>query len=215
MEHDEAMRLHAAERYVARELSPEDKDAFEEHFFDCPKCAEEVRLEMTFAANLRAALSEPAPAPSLPSLWRKWREWFQTHPALAFSFAGNLAWAAAFAFILLPGARDGARPQFIPAYFAPGPAHGADDVHEVPPGNTFYQVRFLPSPNSPSYSYEVLSADGQRESSGSLPAPAGQEEYLYLQIPVKSLPGGIHILEVRAGHAGGETVSRSKFQTSR
>ncbi len=119
MEHDEAMRLHAAERYVARELSPEDKDAFEEHYFDCHTCAEEVRLEMTFAANLRAALNEPLPA---PSLWRKLREWFQTHPALAFSFAGNLACAAAFVFILLPGTRDGARPQFISAYFAPGSA---------------------------------------------------------------------------------------------
>jgi hypothetical protein len=212
MEHDEAMRLHAAERYVARELSPEEKDAFEEHYFDCPTCAEEVRLEMTFAANLRAALSEPLPA---PSLWRKWREWFQTHPALAFSFAGNLAWAAAFAFILLPGARDVPRPQFVPAYFAPGSARGADDVHEVPRGNAYYQVRFLPSPNSPSYSYEIANADGQRESSGSLPPPASQEEYLYLQVPVKSLPGGIHILEVHAGQAGGETVSRSKFQTSR
>jgi len=58
MEHEEAIRLHAAERYVARELSPTEQDAFEDHFFDCAECAEDVRFEVTFAANLRAVLSQ-------------------------------------------------------------------------------------------------------------------------------------------------------------
>jgi len=56
MAHDEAIRSQAAERYVAGELAPAERDAFEEHFFDCPECAEEVRWELVFAANARALL---------------------------------------------------------------------------------------------------------------------------------------------------------------
>jgi hypothetical protein len=221
MEHDEAIRSHAAERYLARELSPEDHAAFEEHFFDCPECAEEVRFEATFAANVRAVMREPAraaqpmPASPQPSLWMRWRDWWRLRPALAVSYAGNLVLAAGLAVVLLTGTRQADQPRFSQVYFAPGPAHGVEDVHSLAAGDTYYIVRFLaPNQKSPSYYYEILDAAGQRESSGSLPAPAGQEENLYLQIPVKGLPGGTHTLEVRAGQQGGEVVSRSRFKTS-
>ena len=49
MEHHEAVRSRAAERYVARELPPAERDAFEQHFFDCPECAQEVQFEQAFA----------------------------------------------------------------------------------------------------------------------------------------------------------------------
>lgn len=219
MEHEEAIRSQAAERYVAHELSPEEEGAFEKHFFDCPECAEDVRFELTFAANVRSVLREPAPEPKLAptqlSLWHRGRQWFRQRPALAFSFAANVVWAAGFAFVLLTGARDLARPQFAQAYFAPGTARGAEDVHSLTAGDTWYMVRFLPSPDIRSYSYEILGGDGRREASGSLQAPAGNEEYLYLQVPVKRLPGGVHTLQVYAGGPRGEIVSRSRFHTSR
>ena len=61
MEHDWATRLVAAERYLLGELSDAERDQFEEHFFDCPACAEEVRAGAIFEANARAvfALSGP------------------------------------------------------------------------------------------------------------------------------------------------------------
>src|SRR5579862_9461649 len=99
MEHDDAIRLHAAERYVARELSADEQDAFEEHFFDCPECAESVRFELTFRANMREVLGEappgaqgdvqPAPALLQPAARAKWRDRFLRAPVLTFSFATN------------------------------------------------------------------------------------------------------------------------------
>jgi hypothetical protein len=43
MEHAEAVQTNATERYLLGELSAADTDAFEEHYFDCMTCAEDVR----------------------------------------------------------------------------------------------------------------------------------------------------------------------------
>ena len=93
MEHEEAVSSLAAERYVAHELSPAEQLAFEEHFFDCPKCADEVRFEMTFAANVRAVLREQRmrhrPHRAGPVGYAVCGSLRPT-PALGFSFAANL-----------------------------------------------------------------------------------------------------------------------------
>ena len=54
MTHDEADQSKAAERYVLDEMTPPERDAFEEHYFGCPACAADVRDAMTIAAMLRA-----------------------------------------------------------------------------------------------------------------------------------------------------------------
>lgn len=55
MDHSEALRTRAAERYLLNELAGEEKCAFEEHYFSCLECAEEVRCGATLAENLRQA----------------------------------------------------------------------------------------------------------------------------------------------------------------
>jgi len=218
MDHQDAIRSRAAERYVARELSAEEENAFEEHFFDCPRCAEDVRFELTFAANTRAAartLAEEAPL-RLPKsgFFAGARAWLRLRPALAFSFAANLILAAALGYSLLRSAYHPAPARFISLYFAPGPTHGAGDVHIIPPGGTSYLVRFLaPAAKSTSYSYELLDADGRHESGASLSSPAGEDESLCFELPLAGLPAGIHTLVVRSG-PNGDIVSWSKFRTS-
>jgi len=218
MEHDEAIRSQAAERYAAHELSPAEQDAFEEHFFDCRVCADDVRFELAFTANARAVFREQRaqqqPAPARARFWEKWRDGLRLRPAFALSFAANFVLAAGFGYVLLTGTHESAPPRFIQPYFAPGPAKGAGDVHAVPAGETWYEVRFpAASAASQSYSYEILDAAGKRESSRSLPAPAAGDGYLDLQVPVRSLPAGIHTLVVRA--PGGDIVSWSRFRTIR
>ena len=209
MEHDEAIRLHAAQRYATHELSPAEHEAFEAHTFDCKECADNVRIELSFAANVRAA-------EITVGSWVKWRERLRARPAEAFSFAANLAMAAGLGFVLLTGAHQSTGPRFAqPYYFAPGPAKGAGDIHIIPAGETIYKVRF-PAPGAArqTYFYEISDADGQRESSGTLEAPASADGSLYLDVPLRSLGGGVHTLAVRLG-ADGEIVSWSRFQTAR
>src|SRR5713226_6939319 len=54
MDHEIAVRLQAAERYLLDEFSPEERREFEEHFFGCRECAEEVRAASIFSANTKA-----------------------------------------------------------------------------------------------------------------------------------------------------------------
>lgn len=53
MDHNEAVRLQAAEKYLLGELPREQHAAFEEHFFDCSVCAEEMKATAAFMEGAR------------------------------------------------------------------------------------------------------------------------------------------------------------------
>jgi hypothetical protein len=59
MDHDDAIRISASERYLLGTLDEAEREAFEEHYFDCIECADEVR---SAAAILAAAGALPEPA---------------------------------------------------------------------------------------------------------------------------------------------------------
>src|SRR5258708_7394502 len=52
-EHRAAVESMAAERYILGEMEPAERDAFEEHFFDCAECSSDVRDESKIAAGVR------------------------------------------------------------------------------------------------------------------------------------------------------------------
>ncbi len=76
MDHSEAVNQMAAEKYLLGELPPDVRDAFEEHFFDCPECAFDIRTGMEFMneakvqlpslAASEAPLTKSMPASSQP-----------------------------------------------------------------------------------------------------------------------------------------------------
>ncbi len=56
MDHNEALRRHAVEKYVLGELPPSLRDEFEEHLFECQECAQDVKAAAEFVDNVRAVL---------------------------------------------------------------------------------------------------------------------------------------------------------------
>jgi len=60
MDHNEALQLQAAEKYVLGELPPPLRDEFEEHFFECQECAQDVIAAAEFVDNVRAVLRAAA-----------------------------------------------------------------------------------------------------------------------------------------------------------
>ena len=58
MEHEPATQLMPTERYLLGELTDVERDQFEDHFFDCPACAEDVRQGVIFMANARAVFAD-------------------------------------------------------------------------------------------------------------------------------------------------------------
>ena len=94
MDHDEAVRQKATERYLLGELHPELKDQFEEHLFDCQDCALDVCAAAMFVEQSKAILSEPtvmlpqrAAAPAPRAGWLTWLRPAFAVPALALLLA--------------------------------------------------------------------------------------------------------------------------------
>jgi hypothetical protein len=91
MEHHEAVETMAAERYLLGELTPELRDAYEDHLFGCVECAADIKLgaafidhakdilpglSMTAAAELPASPRQPvkvvAPEANAKRNWFAW-----------------------------------------------------------------------------------------------------------------------------------------------
>jgi hypothetical protein len=63
MDHNEAMRLQAAEKYVLGKLPREQHAEYEEHYFDCSACAEEIKATVAFMEGARQVVREEALEP--------------------------------------------------------------------------------------------------------------------------------------------------------
>src|ERR1700744_3052327 len=53
MNHDQAIREQAVERYLLGELTGEGREQFEDHFFDCEICAADLKSGALFVDALR------------------------------------------------------------------------------------------------------------------------------------------------------------------
>jgi hypothetical protein len=83
MDHNQAVRLQAAEKYVLGSLPKEQHAEYEEHYFDCSACAEEIQATVAFMESarqvvLREKAMEPvgaerlAPAAPTTDGWFAW-----------------------------------------------------------------------------------------------------------------------------------------------
>lgn len=85
MDHREATRIMASEKYLLNELSQAEVEAFEEHLFECQDCALDVRSGSLFLerskVELANASSLPAPFPPLARERSAWFSWLR--PAFA------------------------------------------------------------------------------------------------------------------------------------
>jgi hypothetical protein len=89
MDHNEAVRLQAAEKYVLGEFPQNLREEYEEHFFDCAECAVDVKAIAAFADTTRevlrreeAASTEKSAAPAGGG-WLAWFRPIVAVPALA------------------------------------------------------------------------------------------------------------------------------------
>src|SRR5271168_754866 len=86
MNHNEATQLGAAEKYVLRELADEQREAFEDHFFNCRECNADVKEAMIFADTAREVFDEPEQSKlskvEPQSSAAGWFDWFRRFAAV-------------------------------------------------------------------------------------------------------------------------------------
>ena len=204
MDHDTAIRIQAAERYVLEEFPPEERTEFEEHFFDCPECAEEVRSATIFAVNAKQALSDERARDT--AKWQGARQSRRFGWALAVSAVLNLALIAGIGLDRNGGVgkKQAVEPQFYSTIAVARASRGTQSAASLPKGAAFFGVRFdlMPGQQYQSFEYQILDAKGVVRSKRSLAAPAGEASELEMAVPVASLETGEYVLVLRGSQSG-------------
>src|SRR5580704_13175811 len=85
MEHEKIVQNLAVECYLLGEMAPKEREAFEEHYFECSVCAEDVRAASQFledakdilATGREFAVYKPEPQPEPVRARWNWLGWLQ------------------------------------------------------------------------------------------------------------------------------------------
>ena len=80
MDHNEAQQSQAVERYILNEMSADERDGFEEHYFDCRVCGEDVAAGVKLLATGRRVAQE---SPTVVPMPRRWTAWLPSVAAAA------------------------------------------------------------------------------------------------------------------------------------
>jgi hypothetical protein len=234
MDHSEAIQKMIAERYLLDELTLDAREAFEEHLFDCPECALDLRAGAAFVEVAKAQLPKLAgAAPTFvpacsrkPRILRGWslrvwnqREWWLSwlQPSFAVpAFASLLLVVGYQNLVTYPGLRAAAeQPRLLPW----APLHGAmrDGAPLAITADRRHGVALpvdLPAQSSldayASYSLDLYNPQGKLAWTGAVDAPSesgGGAQRFSLVIPGAMLQNGVYSLVVSgAGTHGERTV---------
>lgn len=213
MNHEEAVRSMAAERYLLGELSPELREQFEGHFFDCAECASDLRAGSTFVQHSEVLLaSEAAVAQHHPQTIatkkRGWLAWLQ--PAVAAPALALLL--AVFAYQNWPTPREAQVLQ--PVFVNVGSRGGSPATVSVHEGQGFLlRVEVPPTGNDPSYRAEIYAPGGQLQYSVSLPVAPDADNY-FIQVPAGHHQSGVYSVVIRgtAANTVSNELGRSTFE---
>lgn len=209
MDHSEAIRLMAAEKYLLGELKDEARDQFEEHFFECQECAQDVRAGTAFVEHSKVVLADSAK--SVPQVLpvqvaakhsRGWPAWLS--PAFAASaLAVLLAILTYQNLVTYPQLKlASSSPQILPWASINVSTRGTSATQISPHRGEGFQVLLNIAPDNryTSYSFDLLSPSGKLKWSRTVPALAS-EEARSIYIPGINQEQGVYTLAVRGGTA--------------
>jgi hypothetical protein len=228
MDHSQALEQMAAERYLLNEMTGEAREAFEEHFFDCPDCAVDLRAAAAFIDEAKAQLpslvtAAPArPASGLLKPGARRDQWFSwLRPAFAMpAFAALLAVIGYQNMVTMPALRSEAdQPRLLAWTPLRGATRGgaavtitADRQHGVA-----LPIDLTPQPGDPTYptySFDLVDAQGKTVWTGSAAAPAAGEsgrQRILLAIPGAMLRSGTYTVAVFGVGSNGERTPVDRY----
>jgi hypothetical protein len=213
MDHLEAIEMKAAERYVLGDLPGGLREEYEEHFFGCVECAEELKLAAAFVENTRAAmeteaLATPERVPVAAAQRPASSGWFAAflRPSLALPvFAALMLVVAYQSFLVIPRLKDTttqslatAAPQTLASFsLLTANSRGAEPATiTVAAGHPFsLYFDIPPDEHFSSYVCEFQNASGTPEYSLNISAEQAQNA-VQLLIPSASLGTGKHVLVI-------------------
>jgi hypothetical protein len=223
MNHTEAKRSMAVEKYLLDEFDPEERDAFEEHFFSCDDCAEDVRAGSALMKHGREifAQEKATQVRAVVPIKVPRREWFNwLRPAFAVPIFALMLGVVVFQnLVQLPALEHSLvalnSPAILPnADLHSGSARGEDHVVTAKPGQLFQLTLDIPDNSNAAHTAELYDAGGRKM--WSLPIAANAPlSGVTLKMP-GDLAAGNYTLAVSRQDAGGASeVSRYAFTLRR
>lgn len=224
MDHSEAVRTKAAERYLLGEMPAYERDQYEEHFFGCVDCAQEIQAGATFIDAARDVLGKagaPATAPKTTPQRVAWWTWL-ARPAFALPAMAVLLLVAAYQTAYeVPRLRSelsqATTPQAFPSLSLLSANSRGGEIPEitVPPNKPFgLFVDIPPSPRYRLYACEVEEYRGDVSGPVKFSVTVSEEEAkqtVQLMISASQLQGGKYVLVVQ----GYESLSQQKSEVVR
>ena len=223
MDHSEAVRLNMVEKYLLGELSPDARDQFEEHYFDCPECAADVRALSTFMATSRTIFNEGS-AMKTPSAVRNparlgWFGWLR--PAVAVPAIAALAAVVIFqAAVTIPNLKEQAATQrggqvYESSFRVQGSTRGENVSRiAIDPNQSFaLDFDFTPSQTFRSYRGTLANSSGSTVLTFRVGGDESNKE-LHLVIPENKVSPGRYNL-VFTGENGAVDSGQTKNEVQR
>ena len=152
MDHDLAVKSHACEKYLLGELSPELREAYEEHYFSCAECAAQLRLASEFVAasqQILAAAAVPAAKPGYVRPSRGWSSWLK--PVFAIPALALLLLVLGYQnFVTIPQLKESATPHVLQMFSLISANTRGDEalLFSVTPGEPFGLYVDVPADSS-------------------------------------------------------------------
>jgi hypothetical protein len=237
MEHEEAVRLQMTEQYLLDELSPEAREEFEEHYFDCRECAADVGAGAIFARQAKSIFAEErdragVPVPPIPPhpITHGWRAWFRPvllAPIMLIFFA-----AAGYQnFVMVPAMERALNtPQVLPVASLNNIGTFGGDAKQVPAqsGRGFLlDLKIPPQDSYASYSASLYNpgqkVDGKPEWTVAVPSAlvhnpsakdSSRRDRFAVQVPgAKRLAGTYTVVVLGIKQSGdSEEIGRESFE---
>jgi hypothetical protein len=198
MNHSEVVGLRLVEKYVLGELSSDDREQFEEHYFDCPECASDIKALARIRAASRLILEEDAAAEVSARERRPDRGWFAwLRPAFAVPAIAALAAVVIFqAIVTIPGLKKlGAKGATVQVYESSYRLQGTTRSGNTSrvllgPNESFgLDFDFTPSSNFEHYQGSLLDPAGKPVLTFGLKAEEANKE-LHLVVPAGLVGSG-------------------------
>jgi hypothetical protein len=219
MDHDQAIQESFVEKYLLGELSPAQRDEFEDHYFDCFVCAEDVQNGAVFVDNARALLRSEEPAGDAVS---------------HFTGFGLPFRAAALASVILLGLVGYQNLVTIPGLLSTGSLSGGSRMARIVPrisligmgSRAAAQSVVVPSgkdasfeleiPGGPGFvSYECRIIDAAHQIKSVMPVPPElAKDAFTLEIPGSQLIRGAYQIIVSGLKAGGDQQELTRIPLS-
>jgi hypothetical protein len=225
MDHETSISTLAAEKYILGELLPSEREQFEQHFFECPECAESVRVGFQFGESARIVFGQDAGPVAVPAYRGRLRDWFAMTRLVM--LAPTAVCTAILAFsgyqntVQIPALRAQveqlARPQVLSSALLAPSSRGSVQSITISPTAHFFQLSLAVGGIAPAERYECELRADSGKSITRLPIPKlDPDANLQLLIPTADLSDGDYeaVLSGITGGTPGE-LEQYRFAVSR